>query len=183
MYRTCANKPLQYDTGHRAEAPRSVIPGQPAVAGRNAHRRLHQANLANQLTNLNLNDARNMNPSNNNNNRGRSSNSSLADSPNIFNPGSQSSTPSIMIHGPNGHTMHMAPPMYPMGSMITNSPLHFATTNAAQLESEVQFFRTLVEQGGKEKEVMVTTIENLQAENQCMPLPFLSILRCLLTLS
>lgn len=54
--------------------------------------------------------------------------------------------------------------------IISNSPLHFATSNAAQLEGEVKFFRTLVEQGGKEKEVMVSTIESLQAENQSMSL-------------
>lgn len=60
-----------------------------------------------------------------------------------------------------------------MFPIVPNSPLHVATSNAAQLEDEVRFFRTLVEQGGKEKEVMVRTIESLQAENQGMCSPSL----------
>jgi hypothetical protein len=65
----------------------------------------------------------------------------------------------------------MGQPILP-SVIISGSPLQYATTNAAQLENENRFFRTLVEQGGKEKEVMVNTIESLQAENQGMPLLF-----------
>ena len=69
---------------------------------------------------------------------------------------SRPSTPGgLMLRSPQG--------VFPI---VPNSPLAYATNNAAQLEGEVKFFRTLVEQGGKEKEVMVSTIEALQAENQ-----------------
>lgn len=168
-----------YDTGHHAEAPRQVVPGQPAVAGRNAHRRLHQANIENHVANLNLHNTRNMYPNQNvdpnMSMRGHSPNSSLADVTSVFKTCSNPSTPGIMIHGPNGHNMqNLAPPMFPTMDIIPNSPLQFATTNAANLENENHFLRTLVEQGGREKKVMVTTLETLQAENQGLS-PHLSL--------
>ena len=87
---------------------------------------------------------------------------------NVFNA-STPSTPGLMLRSPHGHNTHnMGQPILP-SVIFPNSPLHYATTNAAQLENEVRFFRTLAEQGGKEKEVMVNTIESLQAENQGMP--------------
>jgi hypothetical protein len=74
-----------------------------------------------------------------------------------------------MIRSPVGMGMPMAPPGPGMFPIVPGSPLHYATSNATALEGEVKFFRTLVEQGGKEKEVMVSTIESLQAENQSKP--------------
>ena len=121
-----------------------MIPGQPAVAGRNADRfRMREAE--NQLSGLRLEDMRRQQHSR--------STSSLANMdlnmPHPFSapPGSSGnfnnsrpSTPgALMLRSPQG--------VFPI---VPNSPLHFATSNAAQLEGEVKFFRTLVEQGGKE---------------------------------
>lgn len=150
-----------HDTGKHAEAPRQVIPDQPAVAGRNADRKLREVET--HLTSLRLDDARKMHS------RSTSSLAEIANHPMSAPPGgafniSRPSTPGgLMLRSP-GPSMQ-AQGVFPI---IPNSPLHLATTNAAHLEGELRFFRTLVEQAGKEKEVMVSTIESLQAENQTL---------------
>ena len=75
-----------------------------------------------------------------------------------------------MLRSPHGNN-----PLNANFPIVLNSPLYHATTNAANLENEIRFFRTLVEQNGREKEVMISTIESLQAENQSAFSPFPSL--------
>jgi hypothetical protein len=128
------------------------------MAGRNADRRMRE--VENHLAGLRLEGARR-------HNMHSRSNSSLAN-PDANHPFSAPPGGIFNLSRPStpGGMMLRSPAQNIMFPIVPNSPLHFATSNVTALEGEVRFFRTLVEQGGKEKEVMVSTIEILQAETQ-----------------
>ncbi|KIW89681.1 uncharacterized protein Z519_09837 [Cladophialophora bantiana CBS 173.52] len=130
-----------HDTGHYTAAPRQVVPGEPAKAGRSLERALNKLAISN---------------------RSSASVSSLA-SPNVNNTqcestGSGSNAVSRTDTPLIGHSRPSTPS--PRMSMDQGHATHLQTDN--------EFLRSLVQQTQREKRALMDTIEALQAEKYQM---------------
>lgn len=130
-----------YDTGHYTDPPRQLIPGEPALAGRKLDRAMRSLAIAAQRP-----------PS------------SLASTPGSRH-GSRPSTP--IVHsdtGPDSSLSYTSP----ISSPVVVMPHYSTDLDLARLSSDNQFLRTLVDQNGKEKAMMISTIERLETDNNGM---------------
>ncbi|KAK6368151.1 hypothetical protein LTS17_009892 [Exophiala oligosperma] len=127
-----------YDTGHHTSAPRQVIPGEPAKAGKSLERELTKMAV---------------------HNRSNTSISSFHTAP-------------IAPHG-NGHTSTMTASSRAASPAIsgTDRPLSRSTTpsgveisQAAQLRTDNDFLRTLIQQTQREKVTLVEAIDSMKKE-------------------
>ncbi|OAP65682.1 hypothetical protein AYL99_01654 [Fonsecaea erecta] len=126
-----------HDTGHYTAAPRQVIPGEPAKAGRSLERALSKLAIAN---------------------RSSASVSSLAGA-------SGNNTHCESIASDSNAVSRPVTPLISHSRRSTPSPrMSMDIGHAAHLQTDNEFLRSLVQQTQREKRALMDTIETLQAE-------------------
>jgi hypothetical protein len=122
-----------YDTGFYTLAPRQVIPGEPAKAGKSLERALNKLALTNR------------------------SSSSTASHGNAH----KSGTSGAVVSRPETPTTSTAS-VVDRSRSTTPSPLEMGQSTTTQLKEDNEFLRTMVQQNQREKNALMDTIESLQ---------------------